>query len=278
VVRSRSGRSVTATRSALARHVGPPRSVPPPLPSADGPVAPPGEDDRDTQVLVRPAAAMQPPAPQVVPPAPRVTSTAVVASTAVVTSPAVVEESGPAGPGARPSPLAAMAGAALAVCLVVLGLSALLWAQPGPPPPAEPVGIAAAEQAAGTVDPTGEGPAAAPAAPTAPPPPAPPPAPPAAPSPSPAAPALAPVTVLNNSRIDGLAARAAARFEAAGWPVAATGNYRGRLARTTVFHEPGQEAAARRFAARFPGVVRVLPRTATLPGSGLTVVLTRDFR
>jgi hypothetical protein len=47
---------------------------------------------------------------------------------------------------------------------------------------------------------------------------------------------------------------------------------------TTVYHPPGQEAAAREFAARFPGVVRVLPRTETLPGSGLTVVLTRDFR
>jgi hypothetical protein len=84
--------------------------------------------------------------------------------------------------------------------------------------------------------------------------------------------------VLNNSRIDGLAARAAARFEAAGWPVAGTGNYRGRLSVTTVYHPPGQEAAAREFAARFPGVARVLPRTETLPGRGLTVVLTRDFR
>ena len=90
-------------------------------------------------------------------------------------------------------------------------------------------------------------------------------------------PALPPVTVLNNSRIDLLAARAAARFEAAGWPVAATGNYRGRLSETTVFYGPGQEAAAREFAARFPGVARLQPRTATLPGSGLTVVLTRDF-
>jgi hypothetical protein len=84
--------------------------------------------------------------------------------------------------------------------------------------------------------------------------------------------------VLNNSRIDGLAARAAARFSAAGWPVAATGNYRGRLTATTLFYGPGQEPAARAFAARFPGVARVQPRTAGLPGSGLTVVLTRDFR
>ena len=83
------------------------------------------------------------------------------------------------------------------------------------------------------------------------------------------------VTVLNNSRFTGLAWRAAARYRAAGWPVAATGNFRGRLRATTVYFEAGQQPSAVRFAQQF-GVARVLPRFAGLPGYGLTVVLTRD--
>jgi hypothetical protein len=176
----------------------------------------------------------------------------------------------------RASALGAVAGAALAVCGVVLGISALLLAQPPPPQPTEPAGITSEEQDAGTA---GTPAPSAAAASTPAPSPAATPAP--TPAPSPAAtpaPAVAPITVLNNSRIPLLAARAADRFSAAGWPVAATGNYRGRLSATTVFYGPGQEASARALAARFPGVERVQPRTATLPGSGLTVVLTRDFR
>lgn len=272
MVGSRSGRSVTAARSALARHVGPPRPAPPAPaePSArpagqQAPLALRSADDvsqRDTEVLVRPAAPARPPE---VAAAPAVTSTAV-----------TVDGSTSAGP--RRAPLTSVAGAALAVCLVVLGISALLWAQPGPPPPSEPVGIAEQEQGAGTAGQAAGSSALGPSTPAAPArPAATPPASASASAPTAAAAALPPVTVLNNSRIDGLAARAAARFQAAGWPVAETGNYRGRLSLTTVFHEPGQEAAARQLAARFPGVVRVLPRPARLPGSGLTVVLTRDF-
>ncbi|MCW2667810.1 MAG: hypothetical protein JWN57_2772, partial [Frankiales bacterium] len=86
------------------------------------------------------------------------------------------------------------------------------------------------------------------------------------------------VTVLNNSTVEGLADRAAARFARAGWPVRLVGNFRGRLRATTVYYEPGQRAAAQRFARTFRGVPRVLPRPANIPGPrGLTVVLTRDF-
>jgi hypothetical protein len=86
------------------------------------------------------------------------------------------------------------------------------------------------------------------------------------------------VTVLNNSRRSGLAATAAARFRAGGWPVPTTGNYRGRIEQTTVYYAAGQEASARRFAAQFH-VPRVLPRSALpgLPSQGMTVVLTRDY-
>jgi hypothetical protein len=91
-----------------------------------------------------------------------------------------------------------------------------------------------------------------------------------------AAPKL-PLLVLNNSRLDGLADRAAADFRSGGWTVRGTGNFRGRIAATTVYYEPGQEASARRLAAQFSKVLRVLPRFAGLPGSGLTVVVTRDY-
>ena len=88
---------------------------------------------------------------------------------------------------------------------------------------------------------------------------------------------IVPVTVLNNSRVHHLADRSAARFRAGGWPVKGTGNYRGgTIAQTTVYYAPGQLGSAKRFAKQF-GIARVRPRFSGLPGSGLTVVLTRDY-
>ena len=84
-----------------------------------------------------------------------------------------------------------------------------------------------------------------------------------------------PVTVLNNSRFSGLAQREAARYRAGGWPVPVTGNFTGRLRATTVYFAPGQQGSAQRFARQF-AIPRVLPRFASLPGRGLTVVVTRD--
>jgi hypothetical protein len=86
-----------------------------------------------------------------------------------------------------------------------------------------------------------------------------------------------PVLVLNNSRIHGLADRSAATFRAGGWTVSGTGNYRGGIiSRTTIYYAAGQLGSAQRFARQF-GIPRVLPRFSGLPGSGLTVVLTRDY-
>jgi hypothetical protein len=93
----------------------------------------------------------------------------------------------------------------------------------------------------------------------------------------PPVPAREAVLVLNNSRITGLAERAAASFARDGWPVRDTGNFTGRIRSTTVYYAPGQEADARAFAERFAGIARVLPRFEGLPGTGLTVVVTRDF-
>ena len=85
------------------------------------------------------------------------------------------------------------------------------------------------------------------------------------------------LTVLNDSRIKGLADRAAAEFRAGGWSVPTVGNYTGQVPATTVYYGPDQEPAARQLVAQFTGIVRVLPRFAGLPGSGLTVVVTREY-
>ena len=177
------------------------------------------------------------------------------------------------GPGDRRRPPApappvlvvrAIAGAALSVCAVATGVVVLLWVD------RVPESVTAVSR-----------PAVSPATTPSPSPsPAPVPAPvrPAAvPSVVPPPPLLVPVTVLNNSRRTQLAARGAARFAAGGWPVAAVGNFRGRIPVTTVYYDPGLEASAREFAARFEGIVRVRPRFATLPARGVVVVLTREF-
>lgn len=181
------------------------------------------------------------------------------------------------------SPVRALAGALVAVAGVLLGIGALLWATeaPGgspalvdrtqaaevvasPEQSAEPLASAAAPAESPAASAISSVSAATPLVQASPP------APPASP------PKLA-LTVLNNSRITGLADRAAARFRSGGWPIKETGNFRGTLTETTVYYEPGQLASARLLATSFRGLTRVLPRFASLPGSGLTVVLTRDY-
>lgn len=200
-------------------------------------------------------------------------------------------------PSAAPDPapvsaLRALAGAGLAVAGVVLGIGALLTVTGAP----EELPLAGAQVGAVSPEASDEGPVPeeslspedlAPAVvPT-------PVAPPRAAAPretpraarapvvvptEPATPVRPPVVVLNNSTRSGLADRASARFARNGWPVALTGNFRGRLRATTAYYEPGQRASAERFAATFRGIDRVLPRAENIPGPrGLVVVLTRDF-
>lgn len=193
----------------------------------------------------------------------------------------------------RLSPARALAGAAVSVAGVCLGIGTLLWLTddpsqaPGPAAarpadaaaPADLVSSPPVETETAPVDPPPLPPV--PAAPVAPAPVAPsaaavpPPA--AAPSPAPVRSVVVPVTVLNNSNRTGLADRAARRFERGGWPVRLTGNFRGRIAVTTVYYDPGMEASARAFAADFGGIARVLPRFSGLPARGVVVVLTREF-
>ena len=92
----------------------------------------------------------------------------------------------------------------------------------------------------------------------------------------PAAPVL-PVSVLNNSTRSGLAHEAAAQVAQRGWPVAKVGNFTGRVAASTLYYAPGQQASAQRLAQELPAIARVLPRFAGLPTQGLTLVVTRDW-
>jgi hypothetical protein len=179
------------------------------------------------------------------------------------------------------SPGRAVAGAALAVAGVALGIGAVLTLTDDPddtssgPVAARPSASATPTPAVTTptvVAPTSTAPVpTAPAAPTT----APPVPTTAPPAPPPAAVVRPPLTVLNNSRITGLAATKAATFAKDGWTIAGTGNYSGRVAASTVYFDPGQEAAAQQLASAY-GIPRTLPRFNSLPGSGLTVVLTKD--
>jgi len=83
--------------------------------------------------------------------------------------------------------------------------------------------------------------------------------------------------VLNNSRRQHLAKHVAAELAAKGWPIRKTGNFTGRIIATTVYYAPGQRAAAERLAHEFGQIRRVEPRFRGLPGTGLTLVVTRDW-
>ena len=104
--------------------------------------------------------------------------------------------------------------------------------------------------------------------------------PPASPDPPPDLRRSVDVTVLNNSTVTGLGARAAARVRAAGWTVTRVGNFTGRIPTTTVYYRPGtnEEAPARLLASDVGA--RVEPRFDGLPRSaaGVVLVVTSDFR
>jgi hypothetical protein len=89
--------------------------------------------------------------------------------------------------------------------------------------------------------------------------------------------AKAPVTVLNNSRRTGLASRAADQLRSGGWSIAEVGNFTGRIPVSTLYYARGQERVAQALARQFDAVQRVHPRFSGLPGSGLTLVVTREW-
>ncbi|MGD9531860.1 MAG: LytR C-terminal domain-containing protein, partial [Pseudonocardia sp.] len=93
-----------------------------------------------------------------------------------------------------------------------------------------------------------------------------------------ATPVKAPLRVYNNSRVSGLAEQAAADFRAAGWQVTAVGNYSsGVIPTSTVYYQPGSEAAAETLAREFG--IRARPGFSGLQfgGDNLVVIVTREF-
>ena len=239
--------------------------APPPVPASSG-TAPRASSPRVVVFddLAPPAPARAEPAPAL-PPRPR-PGGARPAPTALAGAPAGDD------PAARLSVGRALAGAGLSVAGVALGLAVLLWVTDEPRSDTVADGLGTSSSPPRSVETASPDAVVAAPAPAAP-------APAVEPEPAVVAPPspVVPVTVLNNSRRTGLAARAAERFRDGGWPVALTGNFRGRIPVTTVYYDPGAEASARAFAAAFEGVVRVRPRFATLPARGVVVVVTREF-
>ncbi len=103
-----------------------------------------------------------------------------------------------------------------------------------------------------------------------------------APTTGPASSVVLPVTILNNSPVNGLAARVATVLAASGWPIAALLNYsETQVPATTAFFTPGnatEEAAARAMVAQFPQISGgAKPRFEGLDGSGLTLAAIGDW-
>ncbi|GAA2078511.1 hypothetical protein GCM10009821_17960 [Aeromicrobium halocynthiae] len=80
------------------------------------------------------------------------------------------------------------------------------------------------------------------------------------------------VSVLNATRTPGLAAQVSGRVSAAGWTVAATGNWAGGAAQTAVHYPPGREAEARLLADDL-GIPAVVPAVQGMNTERLTVLL-----
>jgi hypothetical protein len=92
--------------------------------------------------------------------------------------------------------------------------------------------------------------------------------------------AMAPVVVLNNSTITGLAAQVASELRAKGWHVNSVGNQQAVIPETTLYYGSGERAAALHLAKQFSQIQRVRSAAAagiSSYGSNLTLVVTRDW-
>ncbi|MCD9155208.1 LytR C-terminal domain-containing protein [Aeromicrobium duanguangcaii] len=80
------------------------------------------------------------------------------------------------------------------------------------------------------------------------------------------------VGVYNQIGIGGLAARVAGQARVAGWSVAAVSDWRGSVPQDTVYYPAGRQAEAALLGQDL-GIVRLMPATANMSSSSLTVVL-----
>lgn len=88
------------------------------------------------------------------------------------------------------------------------------------------------------------------------------------------------VLILNNTDIQGLAARAAEELRAAGWTVTGTDNYDNSIRSTAAYYDPSDpvnESAAHQLEKQFPWIERVVPRFAELPDSPIVLVVNAAF-
>jgi hypothetical protein len=105
-------------------------------------------------------------------------------------------------------------------------------------------------------------------------------------APAPTAPAAhLPVTVLNETTINGLAAKVSGAIKAGGWPTTDVGAYTAKdVAATTVYFTQGddaQRASAVALVDQFPQLHGPVPRFFDVPGQptpGLVVVTTGDWK
>jgi hypothetical protein len=104
-------------------------------------------------------------------------------------------------------------------------------------------------------------------------------------TPAPVGPVRAPVTVLNSTAINGLAADVGGQFTDGGWQVTQTGKSPVEdVATTTVYYTEGdavQQQAATQLVEQFPDVSGPAPRYFDVPGgdpSALVVVVTGNWR
>lgn len=83
-----------------------------------------------------------------------------------------------------------------------------------------------------------------------------------------------PVDVFNGSTVTGLARQGAVQVRAAGWTVAAVGNWRRTtVSAETVFYGPGDEGSARRLARDLPGAQQVRAALTGMSSTKLTYVV-----
>ena len=82
----------------------------------------------------------------------------------------------------------------------------------------------------------------------------------------------APVAVLNNTTIQGLAATYSAKVRAAGWNNVTIGNWRGSIAGNSVYFPP-QLADQAKLLAQDLGIGRVLPSVSPMRSDRLTIIL-----
>ncbi len=89
----------------------------------------------------------------------------------------------------------------------------------------------------------------------------------------------APVVVLNQTGVKGLAGRTEKTLEAGGWRVTDIGDFSGTVPSNTVYFAPGLAAQARALTGQFPQITtRTKEAFVGLPAGRLTLILTKDWR